>query len=151
MKIGINGRAMTVQFGKLEAEKYGSTMSSLHFKCNIDQLSRNPIKHVRTIRLIKTRYRDPHQDQQFGTHFQCEFLNDQNLLLGKFENVDEQSIVEAQWKEHLGWQGELLTKRDIAILADNEKIVGVKLGLHQLDPTKDYVESFKFMIAKFNI
>ena len=107
----------------------------------------DPIGHVKKIRVKKIRY----EGSEYGTHFAIQFLSKENYLLGKFENVDEQRVVERNWKKMMNWKKTILEDRIICTLDKDEHIVGIRLGISNIDETKNFVESFKFIIAKFNV
>ena len=49
----------------------------------------------------------------------------------------------------MNWKKEVLLDKIICTLDNDEHIVGVKVGISNIDDTKNFVESFKFIIAKF--
>jgi len=76
-------------------------------------------------------------------------LSKDNYVLGKFENVDTERVVERNWKTIMNWKSEVLLDKIICTLENDEHIVGVKLGISDIDENKNFVESFSFIIAKF--
>ena len=76
-------------------------------------------------------------------------MSKDNYVLGKFENVDTQRVVERNWKTIMNWKSEVLLDKIICTLDNDEHIVGVKLGISDIDENKNFVESFSFIIAKF--
>lgn len=76
-------------------------------------------------------------------------MSKDNYVLGKFENVDTERVVERNWKTIMNWKSEVLLDKIICTLENDEHIVGVKLGISDIDENKNFVESFSFIIAKF--
>ena len=85
------------------------------------------------IRVKKIRY----EGSEYGTHFAIQFLSKENYLLGKFENVDEQRVVERNWKKMMNWKKTILEDRTICTLDKDEHIVGISLGISNIDETKN--------------
>jgi len=63
--------------------------------------------------------------------------------------VDTEKVVERNWKTIMNWKSEVLLDKIICTLENDEHIVGVKLGISDIDENKNFVESFSFIIAKF--
>jgi len=63
--------------------------------------------------------------------------------------VDTERVVERNWKTIMNWKSEVLLDKIICTLENDEHIVGVKLGISDIDENKNFVESFSFIIAKF--
>lgn len=148
LKIGLNGRALICQFGNLEEKTFGATKSELYFQSAINQLSLNPVCHIKKIRFKKSKFQGCSDGNDFGTHISIEFLSHHGYILGKFENVDWERVVERKWKGVMKWNEEVLEDKIISTLENDEKIVGICLGIGKIDENKDFVESFKFVIAK---
>ena len=133
------------KFGTQPMQIYGATKSDLYYQSVIDQVCRDPVCHIKKIRAKKIRY----TGHEYGTHFSIEFLSKDNYVLGKFENVDTERVVERNWKTIMNWKSEVLLDKIICTLENDEHIVGVKLGISDIDENKNFVESFSFIIAKF--
>ena len=56
IRLGLNGRAIMVKFGKFEQKVYGYTKSDLYIKCIVDQLRRDPYNHIHKIKFRRTKY-----------------------------------------------------------------------------------------------
>ena len=56
MRFGLNGRSMIAQFGQQRQEQFGFSDEDLLFRCSVDQLCKEPLSHVRTIRYTKNKY-----------------------------------------------------------------------------------------------
>lgn len=67
------------------------------------------------------------------------------------ENVDSQRVVEKNWVQLLGWEKRVLEEKTVCTLKADEQIIGIEVGTSDLDEDKSFVESFKFIIAKFNL
>ena len=103
IRLGLNGRAIMVKFGKFEQKVYGYTKSDLYIKCIVDQLRRDPYNHIHKIKFRRTKYAGQ-EEKDFGNHYEIEFLSEQNYILGHFENVEGQKMVENQWVQDKGWK-----------------------------------------------
>lgn len=68
------------------------------------------------MRLRKTRYRG----HDFGTHLEVVFIGECRHIIGKFENVDEQKVVQQEWVQQFKWEKEWLEDVSLCKLEQDE-------------------------------
>ena len=63
--------------------------------------------------------------------------------------MNEERVVVKDWLLNKNWTKYLIEDKIICTLENDEYIIGVTVGLGNIDENSTFVESFKFIIGKF--